>query len=281
MAGIVLMQSTVFAEEGAVQGNAVNSTAVSLTSPSAILMEASTGTVLFEKNPDEVRSPASITKIMTTLVALKYGNLDEMVTVGEECKNIEFGSSVCEIHVGDHFTLRQLVYGLMINSGNDAAMTIAVHIAGSVEKFVEMMNQEAADIGASGTHFVNPHGLQDENHYTTAYDIYLMFHEALKYEEFRDIIGQHTYYAEYTDAAGEEKGVMWESTNHYFINEAVPPSDVMVSGGKTGTTDEAGACLCLYSQNKYGDPFISIILKSESKDTLYEEMNELLSKSNN
>lgn len=248
---------------------------------SAALFNEAEHEVIYAKELHAKRYPASITKIMTTLVALKYGNLDKMVTVGEECKNIEFGSSVCEIHVGDHFTLRQLVYGLMINSGNDAAMTIAVHIAGSVEKFVEMMNQEAADIGASGTHFVNPHGLQDENHYTTAYDIYLMFHEALKYEEFRDIIGQHTYYAEYTDAAGEEKGVMWESTNHYFINEAVPPSDVMVSGGKTGTTDEAGACLCLYSQNKYGDPFISIILKSESKDTLYEEMNELLSKSNN
>lgn len=96
-----------------------------------------------------------LTKIMTTLVALKYGNPDDIVTVGEECKDIEYGSSVCEIHVGDTFTLRQLLYGLMINSGNDAAMTIAVHIGGSVERFVEMMNQEAAAIGASDTHFMN------------------------------------------------------------------------------------------------------------------------------
>ena len=128
---------------------------------------------------------------------------------------------------------------------------------------------------------MNPHGLHDEEHYTTAYDVYLMFHEALKYDVFKDIINRHTYYAEYTDAAGTEQGVMWESTNHYFINQAVPPSDVLVQGGKTGTTDAAGACLCLYSMNKYGDPFVSVIMKTESKDELYEEMNELLSKINN
>lgn len=248
---------------------------------SAALFDESANRVVYAKGLHEKRYPASLTKIMTTLVALKYGNPDDIVTVGEECKDIEYGSSVCEIHVGDTFTLRQLLYGLMINSGNDAAMTIAVHIGGSVERFVEMMNQEAASIGASDTHFMNPHGLHDEEHYTTAYDVYLMFHEALKYDVFKDIINRHTYYAEYTDAAGTEQGIMWESTNHYFINEAVPPSDVLVQGGKTGTTDAAGACLCLYSMNKYGDPFISIIMKTESKDSLYEEMNELLSKINN
>lgn len=247
---------------------------------SAALFDESELQVIYAKGLHEKRYPASLTKIMTTLVALKYGNLDDIITVGEECKDIEYGSSVCEIHVGDHFTLRQLLYGLMINSGNDAAMTIAVHIGGSVEQFVEMMNQEAAAIGATGTHFMNPHGLHDENHYTTAYDVYLMFHEALKYDVFKDIINRHTYYAEYTDAAGTEQGIMWESTNHYFINEAVPPSDVLVYGGKTGTTDAAGACLCLYSMNKYGDPFISVIMKADSKDGLYDEMNDLLSKIN-
>lgn len=249
-------------------------------SEAAALFDESEHQVVYAKNLHERRYPASLTKIMTTLVALKYGELDEVITVGEECKDIEYGSSVCEIHVGDNFTLRQLLYGLMINSGNDAAMTIAVHIGGTVERFVELMNQEAAAIGAADTHFMNPHGLHDENHYTTVYDVYLMFHEALKYDVFKDIINRHTYYAEYTDAAGTEQGIMWESTNHYFINEAVPPSDVLVYGGKTGTTDAAGACLCLYSMNKYGDPFISVIMKAESKDSLYEEMNELLSKIN-
>lgn len=252
-----------------------------IASEAAALFDESEHQVRYAKGLHEKKYPASLTKIMTTLVALKYGDPDDVITVGEECKDIEYGSSVCEIHVGDRFTLRQLLYGLMINSGNDAAMTIAVHIGGSVEHFVDMMNQEAAALGAADTHFMNPHGLQDEDHYTTVYDVYLMFHEALKYEVFRDIINRHTYYAEYTDAAGTEQGIMWESTNHYFINEAVPPSDVLVQGGKTGTTDAAGACLCLYSMNKYGDPFISIIMKAGSKDGLYEEMNELLSKINN
>ena len=106
-------------------------------------------------------------------------------------------SSVCEIDPGETYTLRQLLYGLMIASGNDAAMTIAVHVGGSVENFVAMMNQEAMDIGATNTHFVNVHGLHDDNHYTTAYDIYLIFQEALRYDVFEDLISQKTYTATY------------------------------------------------------------------------------------
>ena len=207
-----------------------------------------------------------------------------MVTVGEEAKDIEYGSSVCEIQPGDQLSLKMLLYGLMINSGNDAAMTIARHVGGSVEGFIDMMNQEAQEIGATNTHFTNAHGLQDEDHYTTVYDVYLMFNEALKYDTFRDIISMHSYEANFTRPTDEDANaqtmITWESTNHYFINEATAPSDVTVFGGKTGTTDEAGACLCLYSKDKYGNPYISIILKEDSKDQLYNEMNELLSKIN-
>lgn len=253
---------------------------LNITSGSAAIFDESGKEVTYAKGLHEKRYPASLTKIMTTLVALKYGNLDDVVTIGPECKDIEVGSSVCEIQVGDQLTLRQLLYGLMINSGNDAAMSIAVHISGSVENFVALMNEEAAALGATNTHFVNTHGLHDENHYTTAYDVYLMFHEALKYEDFQEMISKHTYYAEFANTDGEARGIMWESTNHYFINEATPPSDVLVYGGKTGTTGEAGACLCLYSKDKYGDPFVTVILKSDTKDILYQEMNELLSKIN-
>lgn len=253
---------------------------VDLTAGAAGLFSEADQQVLYAKNIHEKMYPASITKIMTTLVALKYGNLDDIVTVGEECRDIDEGSSVCEIKVGDRLTLRQLLYGLMINSGNDAAMTIAVHVGGTVDAFVTMMNEEAQKIGATNTHFVNPHGLQDENHYTTVYDVYLMFHEALKYEEFQNMISRSSYVASYKNAAGEETEITWESTNHYFINEATPPEFVTIVGGKTGTTSEAGACLCLYSKDKYGDPYISIILKSDTKETLYQDMNELLSKIN-
>ncbi len=253
---------------------------VELTSGAAGLFSDENHQVLYAKNVHQKMYPASITKIMTALVALKYGNLDQIITVGEECKDIEVGSSVCEIKVGDQLSLRQLLYGLIIHSGNDAAMSIAVSVGGSVENFVSMMNKEAKAIGATNTHFVNPHGLQDEDHYTTVYDIYLMFHEALKYDEFQKIIGMASYYASYPNASGEETGIMWESTNGYFINEATPPEAVTVVGGKTGTTSDAGNCLCLYSKDAYGEPFISIILKAETKDVLYQEMNELLSKIN-
>lgn len=255
-----------------------------LEAQSAALIDVNNKDFLYAKSIHEKRYPASITKIMTALVALKYGNLDDMVTVGDEATDIEYGSSVCEIKPGDRLSLRMLLYGLMINSGNDAAMTIAKHVGGSVENFVEMMNQESREIGATNTHFMNPHGLQDEEHYTTVYDVYLTFTEALKYDAFSEIISMHSYEANFTRPTDEDPNaqvmITWESTNHYFINEAVPPSDVTVFGGKTGTTDEAGACLCLYSKDKYGNPYVSIILKEDSKEKLYDEMNELLSKIN-
>lgn len=254
---------------------------VSVTSGSAGLFDLENKTVLYAKSVHEKMYPASTTKIMTCLIALKYGSLDETITVGNECYNVESGSSVADIRPGDQLTLRELLYGLLINSGNDAAMSIAVAVAGSVDAFVEMMNTEAARLGATNTHFVNPHGLHDEDHYTTLYDLYLMFNEALKYEEFLTIINLHNYYITIPNIDGSSRDVTWESTNYYFLNEATPPGDVQVFGGKTGTTDEAGACLALYSKNKYGSPFISIIMHAGDKETLYSEMNELLSKINN
>jgi len=142
---VILAQNTAFAEETA-RNTTINSASVSLETPSAILMEASTGTVLFEKNADEMRSPASITKIMTALVTLKYGNMDDIITVTPIVKDIEYGSSVCDIKEGDVLSLRQLLYGLMIASGNDAGMMIAEHVGGSVDNFVNMMNEEARQI---------------------------------------------------------------------------------------------------------------------------------------
>ncbi|MDY3919393.1 MAG: D-alanyl-D-alanine carboxypeptidase [Candidatus Limivivens sp.] len=269
-----------FAQELCVSNEDVDAASLSLESSSAGIFDEGSREVLYAKGIHEKRYPASLTKIMTCLVALKYGNPDDVVTVGQECRDIEYGSSVCAINPGDQLTLRELIFGLMINSGNDAAMTIAQYVGGSVEGFVELMNQEAARIGATQTHFVNPHGLQDEDHYTTVYDVYLMFHEALKYPDFLDVIGRHNYYITISNVDGTSREVVWESTNHYFINQATPPKNVQVVGGKTGTTDEAGACLCLYSKNKYGTPFISIIMKSPSKEGLYQEMNELLSKTN-
>ena len=166
---------------------------------------------------------------------------------------------------------------MLIASGNDAAMMIAEHIGGSVDNFIAMMNEEAAALGATGTHFTNPHGLTDPNHYTTVYDIYLMLNAALKYDVFQDIISRKNYYAEYSRIDGSPVAVTWESTNYYYTNAAELPDGVTISGGKTGTTEDAGACLAIVAKDLYGNPYISVILHSESKETLYPEMNQLLS----
>ena len=119
--------------------------------------------------------PASTTKIMTAYVALKYGNLDDMVTVSERATDFDEDEQVCGLQAGDQLSLRDLLNGLLLYSGNDCAVAIAEHVSGSVEAFVDKMNEEARNLGATGTHFVNPHGLQNEDHYTTAYDLYLIF----------------------------------------------------------------------------------------------------------
>ena len=116
--------------------------------------------------------PASITKVMTSLIAIKYGNLEDQVTVTEDAVISESGATLCGIKPGDTLTLEQLLYGLMLPSGNDAGAAIAIHMAGSIDAFADMMNEEAKRLGATDTHFMNPHGLHDEDHYTTAYDLY-------------------------------------------------------------------------------------------------------------
>ena len=143
------------------------------------------GEALFHKNAMARMNPASTTKIMTAILALKYGNLSDLITVGDEVIITEAGSSMCGVKPGDTMTLEQLLYGLMMPSGNDAANAIAVYLAGSIDSFADAMNEEAWNIGATGTHYTNANGLTEPEHYTTAYDLYLMFHEALKYPKFR------------------------------------------------------------------------------------------------
>lgn len=266
-----------FAGELCVANGEVNTQALSLSAYSAGLFDMNKKQTIYAKDIFTKRGEASITKIMTALVTLKYGNLDDIITVTPIVKDIEYGSSVCDIKEGDVLSLRQLLYGLMIASGNDAGMMIAEHVGGSVDNFVNMMNEEARQIGATNTHFTNPHGLTDPDHYTTVYDIYLMMNAALEYEIFQDIISRKNYYAEYSRIDGSPVAVTWESTNHYFTNDADAPDNVTVYGGKTGTTDEAGNCLALLTKDPYGNPYLSIILHCDSKESLYAEMNQLLS----
>lgn len=256
----------------------VSAAGVSLDATSAgALMDLSEEKVLFAQNVHERLYPASLTKIMTALVALKYGNLDDLVTIDEVALDIDPESSVCYLQLGDQYTLRQLLYGLLIASGNDAGNAIAQHVGGSIEGFVELMNREAYEIGATNTHFTNAHGLQDENHYTTPYDIYLMFREALKYDVFADAINKESYTVTYLDALGDQYERTWFATSYYFTGVTEAPDGVTVYGGKTGTTDEAGACLSLLTKDDFGNSYFSIIMHAVNRDELYAKMNELLS----
>ncbi len=234
---------------------------------------------LYSKNAYEKLYPASVTKIMTALLAVKYGNLQDVVTVTEDAVITESGASLCGIKPGDRLTLEQLLYGLMLPSGNDAGAAVAVHMAGSVEAFAEMMNREAQALGATGTHFVNPHGLTDEEHYTTAYDLYLILNEALKFPEFRAVASAVSYEASYQNGNGDPVTVTWESSNQYLTGRKEAPEGVTVILGKTGTTQAAKNCLIIAARDdQTGDEYISVVLKADGRDTLYRCMTDLMEK---
>ena len=241
-----------------------------------LLFNLSNHKVLYANGIYDKIYPASITKIMTAMLALKSGKLDDTVTITQENVTLEAGSQVCGFVAGDQVTLDQLLHCLLVYSGNDAASAIAEYVGGTTENFVEMMNSYARQLGCTGTHFTNPHGLQDENHYTTPYDIYLMLNEAMNYKEFTQITQMPSYTVTYAGADGESHSVSLEATDHYLTGEATPPKDVTVLGGKTGTTASAGNCLAIITQNAFGKPFVSIVLGASSKELLYQQMNSLL-----
>ena len=236
---------------------------------------------LYAKNVHEQLYPASLTKIMTALVALKYGSSDMVLTASSNVTNLESGAQTCGLREGDQMTLDQALHILLINSANDAAVLIAEGVAGSMEEFVDMMNQEALLLGATNTHFANPHGLSDDGHYTTVYDIYLITNAAIQYDRFNEIIHMPEYSTVYYDKNGAAKELSVKSTNYYLQGTAEAPSGITVLGGKTGTTNAAGHCLVLVSRDTQGNPYISVIMRSESRDDLYGAMTELLGEINN
>ena len=241
-----------------------------------LLFSLSNHKVLYANGIYDKVYPASITKIMTAMLALQSGKLNDTVTITQDNVTLEDGSQVCGFVAGDQVTLDQLLHCLLVYSGNDAASAIAEYVGGSTENFVQMMNDYAAKLGCTGTHFSNPHGLQDENHYTTPYDIYLMLNEAFTYPEFTEITELPSYTVSYTGSDGTEKSTTLTATDHYLTGEATAPKDVTILGGKTGTTEVAGNCLAILTQNAYGKTFVSIVMGAATKELLYQEMNSLL-----
>lgn len=232
--------------------------------------------VLYAQNIHERLHPASLTKVMTALVALKYGQLNQTLTASDVVNITESGAVLCGLAPGDTMTLDQALRILLVFSANDVAMLIAENVGGSVERFVEMMNEEAARLGATNTHFTNPHGLTESEHYTTVYDLYLIFNEAVRNDTFNEIIHMSSYQTVFYDRSGKEKAFDRQNSNQYLRGERQAPANVTVIGGKTGTTNAAGYCLMLFSRDENGRPYISIVLRAEGVEELYGEMTDLL-----
>ena len=201
-----------------------------ISAKSAVLYEPETKTIIFEKNADERLPMASTTKIMTALVAIERENLDKKIVVDERAVGVE-GSSAY-LKAGEIFTLKDLLFALMLQSANDAAEAIAYAIAGSVNAYAELMNQKASALGLTNTNFTNPHGLDDQEHYTTAKDLAIIAAAALEYPEFREIVSTKTKKI-------EKNGISRLFVNH---NKLLSRYDGCI-GVKTGFTKKSGRCL--------------------------------------
>lgn len=248
----------------------------------ACFFNLDTKEVLYARNIHDRLYPASTTKIMTALVALDRGDLDAQATVSENAITFhESGVTTVKLKTGDVLTLRQLLHALLVTSANDAANVIAEQVGGSIEGFVEMMNEEAQKIGATNTHFVNPNGLHNEEHYTTVYDLYLMFQKAMEHEEFLEILQLPEYKTTYLKADGTSMEATWPSSNQFTKGAVTVPEGVTALGGKTGTTSAAKSCLVQLFADADGERYVAIILGCEDRGKLYEEMQTFLSTLNN
>lgn len=243
---------------------------ISIQSESAIVMDAKSGDVLYEKNANEQMYPASITKIATAIYAIENGNLNDLVTVSERARNAD-GTRVY-LEEGEVVTLDKLIKGMVINSGNDAAIAIAEHLNGSVEAFSDEINDYLKEvIGVTDTHFVNPSGLFDENHQTTAYDMAQITQYAMQNQTFRQIFQMKEL---------PWDGESWDTTiiNHHKL--LIDSSFPYVTGGKTGFVSESGHTLVTTAKNDWIDVIV-VTLKAESSRIAYNDTISLLNYSLN
>lgn len=238
----------------------------------------STNEVLYNQNLFAKLYPASTTKILTAYIIIRDCDLSSVVMVSESAVNQADDSSTCGLRAGDNITVEDLLYGLMLHSGNDAAEALAEHHSGSVEAFAEVMTQTAHDLGATNSQFKNPSGLPDKEHYTTVYDMYLIFNEAIKQEKFVEIINSKTKNAVYTNVNGKTVEKTFYNSSRYKTGAVKTPEGFQIIGGKTGTTYDAGYCLVLYSKNPSGEDIISIVFKADGVHNLYLLMNQILDK---
>lgn len=218
-----------------------------LNSHAAILFDNVTGTVLYAKNPHTTRAPASTTKILTAILALEMTQLDDVVSVSRKAAGTR--GSTARLYTGQKIRMDDLLHGLLIRSGNDAATAIAEHIAGSEVAFSEIMNARANQLGATNTRFVNPHGLDKPGHFSTAYDLAMLARAALLYPTFQEIVAKRTY--------------QFENDTWYNTNKLLWRYEGL-EGIKTGTTGQAGYCL-VATATQNGMQLISVVLGSTNR----------------
>ena len=233
-----------------------------LSSNSAILMDADSGLILYNKNMHDQHYPASITKIMTTLLAIENCSLDDVVTfTADEVTNLEYGASNIETQVGEKLTIDQCLYGIMLSSANEVCNGVADHVAGSISSFADMMNARAQELGCKNTHFSNPNGLHSDDHYTSAYDMALIGQAAIQNETFRQVAGSKVYYMDKTNKYGTRTLVNHHnmlyaySTDKYLYDNCI--------GGKTGYTSMARSTLVTFAKRD-GMTLICVVMQGDS-----------------
>lgn len=252
-----------------------------INSEASLLVNITSNEILYGDNVYEKLYPASLTKLMTTLILLRYGELTDTVTISYNASHItESGAKLCGFNEGDVISMEVLLNSFLVYSGNDAGIAIAEHIAGTEEDFSKMMNEESVKIAAVDSNFTNSHGLHDDNHYSTAYDLYLIFNQLVQYDTFLSIIDNSTYTAVYKDKDNKEISKTFNSTNLYLDKTSSSLEglqDLNIVGGKTGTTSKAGNCLILLTKDSNQNSYISLLLKAGNRSDLYSQMSHLLS----
>lgn len=263
--------ATEISNEGENIENAVNSAnEPPIYSEAAILMEEKTGKILYEKNIHDRKYPASTTKVLTAIIALEKCDLNEKATASYEAvHSLESGYTKADIQVGETFTIEQLLNVLILQSANEAANVIAEHISGSVSEFANLMNEKAKEIGCVDSHFVNPNGMHNENHYSSAYDLALIARYCMKNEKFRKLVTTmecslpHTEY--WTDEQVEEHGERnFKNTNNLLIPTSKYYYQYAI-GVKAGFTTPAKNCL-ISASNKDGFETIAVVLHAETTE---------------
>lgn len=252
-----------------------------ISSPSALLMDYSSGKILYEKNINEKRYPASLTKIMTAIIVLENCELSDTATVSYDAvMSLSSGYVTANLQVGEELTIEQLLYVLMVGSSNDAAIVLAEHVSGSVENFATLMNEKAKELGCTSTNFVNPNGAHDENHYSTAYDLALIAKYAMQNDTFRTLVST-TFYTLPTTNKYDREDRIFRTTNSLLQLDNSDRADnyyyKYATGIKTGFTTPAGNCL-IASANKNNLELITVVLGAgQTKDGLSQRYLDTLS----